>query len=241
MPDLEVILERFKKYLLSSAVRDSIGKIILFGSHAKGTAVPDSDIDILLVLTDGLEAEKSVLNEVYEFMTEQSASLEVVTSSVTEFFFSPDYFLRNISHYGREVYSMSEEELKLAAVRELKGLAEEYLESAEEVLDRGRLRLAIDAAYNACELAAKGLILLKQDDLPGSHGEVVSSFGQLYGRTGEVEKQIGRDLNLALKLRNEARYKPGALLRRENAVELLSLARRLLEFIEEKTGSGGNP
>ena len=241
MPDLEVILERFKKHLLSSAVRDSIGKIILFGSHAKGTAVPDSDIDILLVLTDGLEAEKSVLNEVYEFMTEQSASLEVVTSSVTEFFFSPDYFLRNISHYGREVYSMSEEELKLAAVRELKGLAEEYLESAEEVLDRGRLRLAIDAAYNACELAAKGLILLKQDDLPGSHGGVVSSFGQLYVKAGEVEKQIGRDLNLALKLRNEARYKPGALLRRENAVELLSLARRLLEFIEEKTGSGGNP
>ena len=241
MPDLEVILERFKKHLLSSAVKDSIGKIILFGSHAKGTAVPDSDIDILLVLTDGLEAEKSVLNEVYEFMTEQSASLEVVTSSVTEFFFSPDYFLRNISHYGREVYSMSEEELKLAAVRELKGLAEEYLESAEEVLDRGRLRLAIDAAYNACELAAKGLILLKQDDLPGSHGGVVSSFGQLYVKTGEVEKQIGRDLNLALKLRNEARYKPGALLRRENAVELLSLARRLLELIEEKTGSGGNP
>ena len=101
MPDLEVILERFKKHLLSSAVRNSIGKIILFGSHAKGTAVPDSDIDVLLVLTDGLEAEKSVLNEVYEFMTEQSTSLEVVTSSVTEFFFSPDYFLRNISHYGR--------------------------------------------------------------------------------------------------------------------------------------------
>lgn len=241
MPDLEVILERFKKHLLSSAVRNSIGKIILFGSHAKGTAVPDSDIDVLLVLTDGLEAEKSVLNEVYEFMTEQSTSLEVVTSSVTEFFFSPDYFLRNISHYGREIYSMSEEALKLAAVRELKGLAEEYLESAEEVLDRGRLRLAIDAAYNACELAAKGLILLKQDDLPGSHGRVVSSFGQLYVKTGEVEKQIGRDLNLALKLRNEARYKPGALLRRENAVELLSLARRLLEFIEEKMRSGGNP
>ncbi|RLC71889.1 MAG: hypothetical protein DRI26_04185 [Chloroflexi bacterium] len=70
---------------------------------------------------------------------------------------------------------------------------------------------------------------------------MVSSFGQLYVKTGEVEKQIGRDLNLALKLRNEARYKPGALLRRENAVELLSLARRLLEFVEEKTGSGGNP
>ena len=70
---------------------------------------------------------------------------------------------------------------------------------------------------------------------------MVSSFGQLYVKTGEVEKQTGRDLNLALKLRNEARYKPGALLRRENAVELLSLARRLLEFIEEKMRSGGNP
>lgn len=69
------------------------------------------------------------------------------------------YFLYNITHYGLEVYSVSKQDMKLAALRDIRVLAEEYLESAEDVLSRNRVRLAVDAAYNAAELAAKGLIL----------------------------------------------------------------------------------
>lgn len=131
---------------------------------------------------------------------------------------------------------MEEMEVKKEAIRNLLKLAEEYLESAEEVMERERFRLAVDAAYNAAELSVKGLILLKQDDLPGSHGGVVNIFGQLYINNGEVSKDIGRSLNLCLKLRNDARYKSNAILTRDNAEEVIRLARTLSRLTGEKIG-----
>ena len=77
-------------------------------------------------------------------------------------------------------------------------------------------------------MAAKALILLKQDDLPGSHGGVVSRFGQLYIKTALIEKEVGRGLNLTLKLRNEARYRPDALFTEQNARFVLDLAEKLI-------------
>lgn len=92
----------------------------------------------------------------------------------------------------------------------------------------------MDAAYNAAEFAAKGLILLKQDDLPGSHGGIVSLFGQLYVKTKKIGKEIGRGLNTALKLRNVARYKPDALLLEEDAKDVLYLAERVIETLSKR-------
>jgi uncharacterized protein (UPF0332 family) len=175
------------------------------------------------------------MDKAYEFMIEHNAPLEIVTSSIDDLFLLRDYFVYNVTRYGVEVYSMEKEEIKRQVVKDITGLSEEYLESAKEVLDRNRIRLAIDAAYNAAELAAKALILLKQDDLPGSHGAVVSLFGKLYVKTNEVASEKGRKLNEALKLRNEARYKPNALLTAENAQEVIGLAEGLIKIISEKT------
>ena len=60
-------------------------------------------------------------------------------------------------------------------------------------------------------------------------------FGQLYVKTNEVAAEKGRKLHMALKLRNEARYKPNALLTAENAQEVIGLAEGLIKFISEKT------
>jgi uncharacterized protein (UPF0332 family) len=119
-------------------------------------------------------------------------------------------------------------------IKDLINLSEEYLESAKEVLTKNRVRLSLDAAYNSAELAAKALILLKEDDLPGSHGGIVSLFGQLFIKTNEINIETGRKLNTALKLRNEARYKPHALLTVENAQEVLTLAENLIKIVSEK-------
>ena len=228
------LITDFKQYLLNSPFKEEIAKIILFGSHAKGVATSDSDIDILIVIIDGLRIERPLMDRIYDFILEHNAPLEVVTAGVSELFLSQDYFLYNVIHHGVEVYSMKKDEIKVFALKDLRNLAEEFLDSAEEVLARNRIRLAIDAAYNAAELAAKALILLKQDDLPGSHGGVVSLFGQLYVKTDEIEKEVGRNLNTALRIRNEARYRPNALLTAQNALDILDLARRLIRIIDEK-------
>ncbi len=234
LTDLKTIVSRLKEYLLKGDEGDKIAKIILFGSYAKGTATPGSDIDILIITTDGKEVEKALLDRTYEFMSQNGLPIEVVISSIHQLYPIQDYFLYNVMNYGVEVYSMEKEEIKKALVRDIASLAKEYLESAEEVLEKERIRLAIDAAYNAAELAAKALILLKQDDLPGSHGGVVSLFGRLYGKTRELDPELGRKLNKALKLRNEARYRPGVSFAKKEARETLELAAALIKALEQK-------
>lgn len=229
--NLRDILAHLTDHLLSGEGGDKIARMILFGSHARGTAGPDSDIDILIATLDGREVERVILDRAYDFMAAQQAPIEIVFSSVYDLYPPQDYFLYNVSRYGVEVYSMDAGEIKRVMAADLARLAEEYLESAREVLERGRLRLAIDAAYNAAELAAKALILMKQDDVPGSHGGIVSLFGALYVKTGEVDAELGRRLNRALQLRNEARYRPGARFTEEDAGEVIRLADAFLALL----------
>ncbi|MBC7227612.1 MAG: HEPN domain-containing protein [Thermoflexales bacterium] len=229
--NLQDILAHLTDHLLSGEGGDKIARMILFGSHARGTAGPDSDIDILIATLNGREVERAILDRAYDFMAARQAPIEIVFSSVHDLYPPQDYFLYNVFRYGVEVYSMDAEKIKRVMAADLARLAEEYLESAREVLERGRLRLAIDAAYNAAELAAKALILMKQDDVPGSHGGIVSLFGALYVKTGEVDAELGRRLNRALHLRNEARYRPGARLTEEDAGEVIRLADALLALL----------
>lgn len=229
--DFRELLIRFTEHLLSGEGGDKIARIVLFGSHAKGTAGPESDVDILIATLDGREVERAILDRAYDFMTTYQAPIEIVFSSIYDLFPPQDYFLYNVTRYGTEVYSMDVGEMKRVMVEELAHLAEEYLESAREVMERGRFRLAIDAAYNAAELVAKALILRRQDDLPGSHGGIVSLFGALFVKTGEVDAELGRRLNRALQLRNEARYRPGARLTKEDAEEVIQLAQSFLALL----------
>lgn len=229
--DLQELLSRFAEHLLSGEGGDKIARILLFGSHAKGTAGPDSDIDVLIATLDGRKVERAILDRAYDFMVAHQLPTEIIFSSVYDLFPPRDYFLYNVSRYGVEIYSMDTREMKRMMAEDLARLAEEYLESAREVLERGRIRLAIDAAYNAAELAAKALILLKQDDIPGTHGGIVSLFGALYAKTGEADPELGRRLNRALEVRNEARYRPGARLTEEDAEEVIRLAEAFLALL----------
>lgn len=230
-------IEALKEHLLKTEVGNHIVKIILFGSQAKGPATETSDIDLMVLTADGARAEKALMDHVHDFMVESGTPLEVVTAGIADLISPRDYFVYNVLQQGIEVYSMEKTQIKKAMVESILGLCEEYLESGREVLRNDRVRLAVDAGYNAAELAAKAMILLKQDDLPGSHGGVVAVFGQLYVKTGIVDRELGRDLNVALKLRNEARYRPDAMLTAENAATVLGLAERLVglasKFVEE--------
>ena len=230
----ETLLNDFKNYLLTGKLKNRIAKIILFGSHAKNMAHQNSDIDILIVTLNGRDVETQLMDRVFDFMCEYKAPLEVMTASIEDLYLHPDYFLYNITSYGKEIYAMDKQLTKTHLIKDLIGLSEEYLQSAQEVLNLDRIRLSIDAAYNAAEFAAKGLILLKQDDLSGSHGGIVSILGNLYIKSNEITKKIGRKFNQSLQLRNAARYKPNANLKTEDAQAVIGLAETLIELLKSK-------
>jgi uncharacterized protein (UPF0332 family)/predicted nucleotidyltransferase len=227
-------IEKFKDALVKSDIGRQIAKIIWFGSTLKKTDQEDSDVDILIIIGDGEMVRDRIADVLLDFQMTQKSPLEIVTSNIDELYPITDYFLKNVLTYGPEVYSMPEEELKLAAADHYLSLSQEYYESAKDAIERGHHRLGLDGAYNSAELAVKGLLVLKIADIPGSHGGIAQNFGELYVKSGAIGREVGRKLNRCLDFRNAARYKFTAIVTREDSELVLGLARDLISFLEEK-------
>ncbi|MDA2928280.1 HEPN domain-containing protein [Acidobacteria bacterium AH-259-G07] len=229
----QAAVKAFKQGLLNSPLGNRIMKIILFGSWAKGTAQEKSDLDILVVANAGDGLSELIADLALEIQMEYQIGIEPVTISLHELFPLQSYFLFNTMSYGQEVYAVSGETLKTEERKNLLNLADEYLTGAEHAAEHEYWRLAIDAAYNAAELAVKSLILKLDDDLPGSHGGLVGRFGELYIKTGLYERALGRKLNQVLQLRNQARYKYQAAIKQDDADASIRLAKALMELGEK--------
>jgi len=226
-------LERFTEMLITGPYGGQVAKIILFGSLAKGEARPESDIDVLVFSFDGLEALRDACAEAaFEVAVETGEGVESLVYPLSEYFNPRTYFTYRASRFGKEVFSVAEQELKRREVSAQRELAEVYLAGARRAFEAGDLRIAIDAAYNAAELCVKGLLLLKLDDLPGSHGGIVGKFGELYVKTGLLPGTLGRQLNKGLAARANARYNYAAQITEEMAQEVIDLAQEMVAHLE---------
>lgn len=117
-------------------------------------------------------------------------------------------------------------------------LAFEYLNIAKHNQEEKKfLRGAIDTAYNAAELCVKGLLILKLDRIPSTHGGVVQKFGQIYVKSGILERAVGRKLNQALMHRNKARYDRYAKFNKKDGQEIISLADELAKVLKQEAES----
>lgn len=124
--------------------------------------------------------------------------------------------------------------LKIQEAQERLDLAKQNLQAAENLLENGFLRVATDIGYNAAELCARALILLKQDEIPTRHGGIVQKFSELYIKDGFLDKDLGRKINKGLDYRGDARYKPKAVISEFHAQHNLTLAQSLIEFLEKE-------
>lgn len=109
-----------------------------------------------------------------------------------------------------------------------------YLAAKKNLEEKISLRLAVDAGYNAAELAIKGLLALKIDFLPATHTGTVQKFSEIYIKSGVLEKDIGRGARKGLSLRNKARYEKTAKISKENCLLVLNLAKDLIKILEKE-------
>lgn len=229
-------LNRFTQKLLSGPCRAHVAKIVLFGSLAKEESRPESDVDVLVFSFNGRESLREACAEAaFEVAVETGEGLSPLVYPLSEYFSPRTYFTYRATRFGKEVFSVADSELKQREIRALGRLAEVYLAGAERSFNAGDLRIAIDAAYNAAELCVKGLLLLRLDDIPGSHGGLVGKFGELYVQTGELPRELGRRLNKGLEARAAARYDYAAQITEEMARDVLQLARELLGHLQQMT------
>jgi uncharacterized protein (UPF0332 family) len=224
----EVAANAFTRRLLAGPLRASLRKVVLFGSSVKGAASDHSDVDVLVVLSkpDGGDVAQAA----FETQCAERVGLEPIVVALEDLFPVTSYFLYTALRTGKEIYSVSPDLLKREERSNLLALAEEYLDGADQARGARQWRLAVDAAYNAAELAIKSLVLGLDDDLPGSHGGLVGRFGELYVKPGPVDKGLGRRANQALERRNHARYRFQATIDSESAAEVTALARELMDL-----------
>lgn len=223
----------FVSHLLESPTWPHIAKVLLHGSVVEGTAQPESDVDVLVFQIGAPKMVADICDEAsFQVAMEVSESIEPLIYSWGEYHHPSSYFVYQAIQQGEEFYSMEAEELRREEVEGLYDLSAEYLEGAKELEERGRYRLAIDAACNAAELAVKGLVFLKAERLPKTHGGVVNRLGELYIKSGLLPTALGRQLRRSLRYRNLARYDRSATVGGEEARQTIQLAGELLTALE---------
>lgn len=227
--------QAFKERLLQTKAKDKIAKLILHGSVAKGKALAESDIDLLVVAFDGRgDLQELCSNTAYDILLRDGERVEPLVFSYFDYRFPTNLFLYEARRIGKEIYSMKREEIAQKEAHALVTLAETYLQGAKSARRGKHFRLAVDAAYNASELCVKALLILKLDKVPRSHSAVVNRFGEFFVRTKIAPVNLGRLLNKSLDLRNKARYVPGVETTEDDVGTVIRLAEELLSLCEEQ-------
>lgn len=233
--------EKAIKDFVNSCTKILGGKIAslhLFGSSAKGTAKPESDVDVLLVYQKS--SRDTILDSVselaFDIVCDTGVLIQPIIMSKGEFErqVGTSPFLWEVLIHGQVLYSsVSATEWKLDFTKYIK-LAEEYLSYAKDAYGESKVRLAIDSGYNAVELLIKALIVGTQTSLATSHSGIIQQFGELFIKTGRIDKELGKNAHKALTLRGQARYVPTAELKKDDAKLVISLAANLLAVAKRK-------
>jgi predicted nucleotidyltransferase len=96
------IIETIREYALAVSNRYSVKRIFLFGSYARGTQRPDSDIDIAVVLKNEPEDVIQAEADLYRLGMDFDVRIEPV---IVDEEYDPSGFYASISRYGTIVYS----------------------------------------------------------------------------------------------------------------------------------------
>lgn len=236
-------LDDFIEGLLSQPGHHQLGRIILFGSALEGDITAESDVDLLVLGTGDLQTLRHACAvAAFETSLATGERVEPLVFPLSYYYHPASPFIHRLRQRGKEILSMSEDELKRTLLAGQHRLAADYLRVAQYVYENGDYRQAADLAYNAAEAAVKGLLLLELEELPRTHSGLINRFGDLYARTGKVPPQMGRDLHMALEIRARARYVEEALINQADAEGVITLAEALLEQLiqlEQKLESLG--
>jgi predicted nucleotidyltransferase len=91
---------------LAEIYGDRLFSVILFGSHARGEATPESDIDVMVVLTDFVNAveERARMSGLFwHFLREYDELVSIIPISKSRFLAGEISFLRVVKREGIEL------------------------------------------------------------------------------------------------------------------------------------------
>jgi len=101
-PDIKPILEELKREL-EAVYGDRLVKLVLFGSHARGEATADSDIDVLVILrgpVDDWEEGERTSEATADVCLEHTVLIQCFFAAQDEYEAAPISLLRNVRREG---------------------------------------------------------------------------------------------------------------------------------------------
>ncbi len=116
-------------------------------------------------------------------------------------------------------------------------LADEMLHDARMLLEKGSLRSAADRAYYAMFHASQAALLSQGIAAPRSHQGLRSAFGKHLIIPGKIERQFGRALTRAFRLRQESSYEAYARRDEETVADLVARAFLFVERMRKLISS----
>lgn len=99
-PALATILSQAKA-AFHEKLGDNLAHLILYGSQARGTATPESDIDLLLVVRDENALDRDLVGDVtYPFCVEHDCLVSCQWVTLSRYLNEESPFLRNVRREG---------------------------------------------------------------------------------------------------------------------------------------------
>ena len=223
------VVQEFRR-AVEQAYGERLRALALYGSLARGDWSPDSDIDVLVLLDNGLDI-RAERDRVWRLAWEINYRHEVL---VEPFVLAEDEFRRsaapvflNIRREGIFIM-VSDEQLN---VQEIMRKARKCLADAIGLLERDSPDSAASRAYYAmfnavqAALASRGIARSK-------HRGVLAVFGFEFVRTGQVPKELHQALADAYEKRLLADYGEQSV-PKEEAGAVIRDAEAMLQVVEQ--------
>ena len=112
-------------------------------------------------------------------------------------------------------------------------LARESLSDAEFLLADGRLKAAVNRAYYAMFYAAHAVLAEAGVEAPRTHGGTVQLFNKEFVASGKLDRDLGRTLGMAYRLRRRSDYEVFANVGEGQVEEVARNAETFLAAVEE--------